>query len=467
MPCETRPTESGPLRATTLADPPADIAAETIAAAATAAGQGAIGILRLSGPAAARITRALLRRELPPPRRAALCSFHDRTGEPIDQGLVLYFPAPKSYTGEDLIELHAHGSPVVLDRLLAECCAQGARLAGPGEFSLRAFEHGRLDLLQAEAVADLIAAGSEEAARAAQRSLSGAFSARVAPLREALIRLRVQVEAAIDFPGEELELAPLARLAGELQTLTGQLAALRAAAHQGQRLRDGLRIAILGPPNAGKSSLLNHLTHTETAIVSPVPGTTRDLLREHVVLDGLILRFTDTAGLRDSADPIEQEGVRRARTEAASADLILWVEDAAAVLHAPPAFHAKTPLLRVRNKVDLTDEPAGPDAADPGLVRVSVLTGAGIEALIAILRVHAGQQALPEGSVFLARRRHVDALAQAQDHIAGATDHLPAADFELLAEELRLAQRALEELTGEHSTEELLGRIFSEFCIGK
>jgi tRNA modification GTPase len=443
---------------------------DTIAAIATAPGRGGVGIVRLSGPQAIHLVHALTGRK-PAPRTVSLATFRAADGQAIDQGLVLRFDAPKSFTGEDVVELHAHGSPVVLDILLARCVALGARRARPGEFSERAFRHGRLDLAQAEAIADLIAAGSEAQARAAARSLQGEFSRRVDALLARLIHLRAYIEAAIDFPEEEIDFLADARLTADFEALRAALADLLRQARQGQRLRDGLHAVILGPPNAGKSSLLNALAGTERAIVTAIPGTTRDTLNQTVSLDGVELTLVDTAGLRDTPDAIEAEGIRRARAEVARADLALLVVDPHTGERTLEALRAECPptcaRLIVRNKIDLVDATPQLIARDDETeVHVSALTGAGLDQLRAQLREHAGANE-PEGA-FSARARHVEALQRVAAHLDAASIALHGTRAgELAAEDLRHAQQALSEITGAYTSDDLLGEIFGRFCIGK
>ena len=444
---------------------------DTIAAIATPPGRGGIGIVRLSGPQTRTIAKDMLGR-LPDVRHATYAKFFDAAGQPIDQGLALFFPAPHSFTGEDVLELHGHGGPVVLDMLLDRALALGARLARPGEFSERAFLNGKLDLAQAEAVADLIEAGSESAARSAMRSLEGEFSQRVQALVEGITRLRMYVEGAIDFPEEEIDFLADERLTQELDVLSQVLDQLNAATQQGVLLHDGMTVVLAGPPNAGKSSLLNALARSETAIVSPVPGTTRDVLRERIHLDGMPLHVVDTAGLREARDEIETEGIRRAREQMERADRVLLVLDdtlggniPADVLNLLPH---RLPRTVIRNKIDLTGRAAGiagpPDAT---VISLSAKTGAGLDVLRRHLKESMGFQPAGEGA-FIARRRHLDALRRAHGYIArGRTQLKESRAGELLAEELRLAQRALGEITGEFTPDDLLGRIFSSFCIGK
>ncbi|GAB4350579.1 MAG: tRNA uridine-5-carboxymethylaminomethyl(34) synthesis GTPase MnmE [Immundisolibacter sp.] len=439
--------------------------ADTIAAIATPHGRGGVGMVRLSGPAAATICRALTGR-LPPPRQARLATFRDAGGEAIDRGLCLYFPAPGSFTGEDVVELHGHGGPVVMDLLLARVLTLGARQAAPGEFSQRAFLNDKLDLAQAEAVADLIDAASASAARAALRSLDGAFSRTVRALTERLIDLRVQIEAGLDFPDEELELDANGALTRQANALANELQALVTRAGEGRLLREGFTVVLAGAPNVGKSSLLNALAEREAAIVTAIAGTTRDVLREYLAIDGLPLHLIDTAGLRDSTDPVEQEGVRRAHAEIAAADHLLFVTEAVDPRPPPPELLAQAAgVTRVINKIDLIGgaprREAGTGWTD---IYLSARSGAGLDLLRQHLKSCAGYGG--DEGLFSARRRHVEALRVA----AGATIRaagLLASGAELAAEELRQAQRALNEITGEFGSDDLLGRIFSTFCIGK
>ena len=443
---------------------------ETIAAVATPPGTGGVGIVRISGPRAAAICRQLTG-ILPAPRQARFSRFLDAGGDVIDEGIVLYFPAPRSFTGEEVVELQGHGGPVVMDLLLQRVLACGARLAGPGEFSQRAFLNGRLDLAQAEAVADLIESETAEAARLAVRSLEGAFSRRIHALVGRLIELRLYVEAAIDFPEEEIDFLSDGKVSTDLRSVIEELEAVRSSARQGRLLRDGLTLVIAGPPNAGKSSLMNALAGRESAIVTAIPGTTRDLLRERVQIDGVPLHLVDTAGLRPSDDPVEQEGIRRARQALAGADRILWVEDdrepAAAdlVVHGVPAG---TPVTRVRNKIDLTGRPPALNEEETGTeVALSVRAGDGMDLLRAHLLAAAGYRGSGEGE-FIARRRHLDAIERAGKHLLTGQEALQRdGSGELLAEDLRQAQNCLSEITGEFTPDDLLGRIFSSFCIGK
>ncbi|QGU33760.1 tRNA uridine-5-carboxymethylaminomethyl(34) synthesis GTPase MnmE [Thermochromatium tepidum] len=442
---------------------------DTIAAIATPPGMGGVGIVRVSGPQAPAIAAAILGR-IPEPRRAVLGVFHESDGTFIDMGLALYFQAPHSFTGEDVLELQGHGGPVVMDLLLRRCLELGARLARPGEFSERAFLNGKLDLVQAEAVADLIESSTSLAARLAGRSLQGVFSQRIAALLERLIQLRLQVEAGLDFPDEELDLAEDTRLAADLHRLVADVEQLLTDAHQGQIIREGLAVVIAGAPNVGKSSLLNALCGTEAAIVTAIPGTTRDLLKFDIQVDGLPIRIIDTAGLRHSQDPVEREGVRRAQAALNDADLVLWVRS---VDQEPDAsirssFPTDCPVILIRNKIDLVGEPARLVERDGEVeIALSAVTGAGLELLRGQIKAHAGLSAHPEGA-FIARRRHLEALERARSTLQAAAANLELRlGAELVAEELHLAQRALGEITGEFTSEDLLNRIFSSFCIGK
>jgi tRNA modification GTPase len=443
---------------------------DTIAALATAPGVGAIAVIRLSGPKAHDIARALTGRDAQP-RLAELRTFRDASGATLDRGLVLFFPGPSSFTGEDLVELHCHGGRIVGDALLAAVYLLGARPAEAGEFTLRAFLNDKIDLLQAEAIADLIASGSAQAARAAVRSLEGEFSAAVTSLQQALTGLRVRIEAWLDFPDEELPFDAAPQCAAELDELVARLVALSTRARSGRALRDGLSVAIAGPPNAGKSSLLNRLAGYDAAIVTEIPGTTRDPLREHLALDGLPVTIVDTAGLRDTNDPVEREGVRRAKLEVARADRLLWVADAreplAATLAAARAAHSGGGSLTiVANKIDLAGvAPQARSEQETAIVYVSALTGSGIDLLVAHLKEAAGIAGETAGT-FSARRRHLDALERTRAELGAARTHLDGA-LELAAEHLRNAQTALSELTGELTSDDLLGEIFATFCIGK
>lgn len=449
---------------------------DTIVAIATPPGRGGIAVIRVSGPKVQAIARHLLT-QLPPPRYALFTPFLNADGTMIDEGLALFFPHPHSFTGEDVLEIQGHGGPVVQDLLLQRIVECGARLAQPGEFSQRAFLNDKLDLAQAEAIADLIDAASVQAAQSAVRSLQGQFSQRIHQLVSQLMTLRMHVEAAIDFPEEEIDFLAETAYADQLQKVMYQLDAVKKAAFQGTLLREGITLAIAGKPNAGKSSLLNALSGRNTAIVTDIPGTTRDIIREYIHLAGIPLHILDTAGLRHSDDPVEQEGIRRALEEINQADFILLVTDAAQTAVATSwrsLWPAEIPLptakniLIIRNKIDLVEEPAAihrtPEQTE---IALSAKTGAGIDLLQQELtqRLNIVQQA--GESTFTARRRHLEALDCAARHLDIAETHLQHRAGELVAEELRLAQQALGEITGEVRADDLLGKIFSSFCIGK
>ena len=407
----------------------------------------------------------------PEPRVATLRAFTDTDGQLLDTGLALFFPNPHSHTGEDVLELQAHGGPVLLDMLVARVVGLGGRVARPGEFSERAFLNDKLDLLQAEAVADLIDAGSRVAVRAAQRSLSGQFSAAILGLNEQVTGLRMYVEAAIDFPEEELDFLNTDELRRRLDAAAEEFARIEAAARQGRLLRDGIHVVIAGRPNSGKSSLLNRLAGYEAAIVTDQPGTTRDLVREHLEIDGLPVHIVDTAGLRETRDVVERQGVERTRGQLVVADLALLVVDVtdAAPLDALLAeVPAGVPRIVVRNKIDLTGEVPGVDAVvEPAVVTLSALTGAGLDALRHLIKASAGFGEPGEGTV-IARQRHLDSIRRARQHFDAGREQLDVNRAgELLAEELRAAQVALAEITGEFTSDDLLGEIFGKFCIGK
>lgn len=444
-------------------------ALDTIVAIATAPGAGGVGIVRLSGPQAQTISETICAKRLKP-RLAHHVRFRDGHGESIDDGIALYFRAPASFTGEDVVELQAHGSPVVLQLLVARCCALGARHAKPGEFSERAWLNDKLDLAQAEAIADLIAASDVRAARAARRALEGVFSQRVDAIADELLALRVHVEAAIDFADEPLDTLGGAQLRDRLARTVQAMDALAIEAQRGQKLRDGLHAVIVGPPNAGKSSLLNALAGSDRAIVTAIAGTTRDLLREAIRIDGVELVLVDTAGLREGGDEIEREGMRRAHDEMRRADLAIVVLDA----RAPDAGRAAVAeaiagvpqRLWVHNKSDLLAADTSEDA--PGALRVSARTGAGLAQLHAELRHHAmGGEGDGGNGAFTARARHIEALHRARGQAALAQQELAGEALELAAERLHQAHDALGEITGRISPNELLGHIFGSFCIGK
>ncbi|MCL5742165.1 MAG: tRNA uridine-5-carboxymethylaminomethyl(34) synthesis GTPase MnmE [Betaproteobacteria bacterium] len=467
---------------------------DPIAAIATAPGRGAVGIVRVSGKGLGALVKALCGRTLRP-REATYLPFRDAVGQPIDQGLALFFPAPHSYTGEDVLELQAHGGPVVLQLLLARCLEAGAqahpatgqpalpglRVAQPGEFTERAFLNDKIDLAQAEAIADLIDASTTAAARSASRSLTGAFSHEIHALRDALIHLRMLVEATLDFPEEEIDFLRKADARGQLSNLEQTLSQVMQRARQGALLREGIKVVIAGQPNAGKSSLLNALAGAELAIVTPIAGTTRDKVQQTIQIEGVPLHIIDTAGLRDSDDEVERIGIARAWDEIAGADAVLFLHDLArrdaldyraadAVIESTLAekLPSSVPVIDVWNKVDCVPGAAQPASAGRAAVHLSARTGEGLDALRRILLEVAGWQSAPEG-VYIARARHVQALRTVQQHLEEAAAQLDALGpaLDLLAEELRLAQNALSSITGEFSSDDLLGVIFSSFCIGK
>ena len=423
--------------------------------------------MRVSGPLTRKIAIEILG-SLPEPRHATVAVFAGAGGLTVDVGIALYFPAPASFTGEDVLELHGHGGPVVMDQLVARAAELGARLARPGEFSERAFHNGKLDLVQAEAIADLIAAGSAEAARAALRSLSGEFSREVGALAVRVMQLRAYVEAAIDFPDEDAEFLESQEVKDRLTEIGQRFATMAETLRQGRALRDGLHVVIAGRPNAGKSSLLNALAGHDAAIVTEIPGTTRDVLRERIHVDGLPIHVVDTAGLRDTDDVIEVEGLRRARMEMSRADLVLYVVDAARgfVEGELGQLPAGTASVVVWNKSDLAAAKKPPKLEDRPVLAISALTGAGLPELREQLKAAAGYQS--DGGAWSARRRHLDALERARSLFEVAEARLgEKASFELVAEELRHAHQALGEITGEVSNDALLGAVFATFCIGK
>jgi tRNA modification GTPase len=448
-----------------------DYPRDTIVAAATPPGIGGISIVRISGPAAPHIARSMLGK-LPRPRVATFGDFRDDKGDAIDSGLALYFPEPASFTGEAVLELHGHGGPVVTELLVEAAVLLGARRARPGEFSKRAFLNDKIDLAQAEAIADLIGSGTSQAARAALRSLSGAFSEAVDLLAGRVTSLRLHVEAAIDFPEEEIDFLSDTELQSRADDCESAFRALLEQARAGRVLRDGYQIIIVGEPNVGKSSLLNLLSGQETAIVTEIAGTTRDILREQINIEGLLVELIDTAGLRDNPDQIEAEGIRRARDAARTADAVLWMQEAGAEERATLAslgeeLPSDVPVITVRNKIDLTHEAPGKGRDEATHINISAKTGAGSDALREAIRLLAGHEDKGEGT-FTARERHMDALKNAQAHFqAGRKALRESKAGELLAEELRLAQEALGEITGSSTSDDLLGQIFSEFCIGK
>ncbi|MGF1742646.1 tRNA uridine-5-carboxymethylaminomethyl(34) synthesis GTPase MnmE [Vibrio profundum] len=450
---------------------------ETIVAQATATGRGGVGIIRVSGPKAQHVAQELTGSSLKP-RYAKYLAFLDQNGSTIDQGIALYFPNPHSFTGEDVLELQGHGGPVVMDMLIKRILSlPGIRAARPGEFSERAFLNDKMDLTQAEAIADLIDASSEEAAKSALHSMQGEFSKRIHTLVESLIHLRIYVEAAIDFPEEEIDFLADGKVAGDLQSIIDNLAAVRKEANQGAIMREGMKVVIAGRPNAGKSSLLNALSGKESAIVTEIAGTTRDVLREHIHIDGMPLHIIDTAGLRDASDTVEKIGIERAWEEIEQADRVLFMVDGTTTEATDPKeiwpdfidrLPAHVGITVVRNKADQTGESLGIcHVNDPTLIRLSAKTGEGVDSLRSHLKECMGFAGGHEGS-FMARRRHLDALERAAQHLEIGQQQLEGyMAGEILAEELRITQQQLNEITGEFSSDDLLGRIFSSFCIGK
>ncbi len=445
---------------------------DTIAALATPPGIGGVGIVRVSGPAVREICQVVLGRPLTP-RQACYLPFLDSDGSVMDRGIALYFPRPNSYTGEDVLELQGHGGPVIMDLVLRRVLAAGARPARAGEFSERAFLNGKLDLAQAEAVADLIASSTESAARSALQSLQGEFSKRIHELVDQVVHLRTYVEAAIDFPEEEIDFLADEQVDSSLNALSGRLQRLLENARQGCLLREGMQVVIVGKPNAGKSSLLNALARKESAIVTDIPGTTRDILREQIHIDGMPVHIVDTAGLREGVDPVEREGIRRAWQEIEKADqLLLMVDDRTEIAglreEIGGVLPETTPVTIIRNKIDLTGSPPAIKNGRFGTeVFLSAKSGLGIELLQEHLKQVAGFKTVSEGT-FVARRRHLDALNRAARCLASGQHQLNHhRSGELLAEDLRQVQQILGEITGEFCSDDLLGKIFSDFCIGK
>jgi tRNA modification GTPase len=439
---------------------------DTIAAIATAAGRGAIGVVRVSGPRAGAIARAIVGDALPP-RTARLAEFVDASGTAIDRGIALFFPAPASYTGEDVLELQGHSGPVVLGLVLERCLELGARMAEPGEFTRRAFLNDKLDLAQAEAVADLIDADTRQAARSAARSLAGEFSQRVATLQRSLTELRMLLEASFDFAEEDIDVLTDSQANQRLVALQNALEDTLAAARQGSLLRNGIVVALTGLPNVGKSSIINALSGDEVAIVTAVPGTTRDLVRSTITSCGIAVHLIDTAGLRATDDPVERIGVQKARDAARAADIVLRISDAnsSASNREENPISASGRTIHVHNKIDVANMSSRAERiCNEDHVWISAKYGLGIDLLLTSIVQAAGGEALHEGA-FTARQRHVEALARAASHVEQAARCLETPEF--AAEELRLAQQALSLLTGEHAADELLGEIFSRFCIGK
>lgn len=450
---------------------------DTIIAQATPPGRGGVGILRISGPKVVEVARIVLGK-IPRPRYADYLPFYDNNGKVLDQGIALYFPAPNSFTGEDVLELQGHGGPIIIDLLLKRILALNEiRIANPGEFSERAFLNDKMDLAQAEAIADLIDASTEEAARSAVNSLQGLFSQHIYEMLEGFTNLRIYVEAAIDFPDEEIDFLSDGKIETKLNQVIAHLDSVRLQAYQGSLLREGMKVVIAGRPNAGKSSLLNALSGRETAIVTDIAGTTRDVLREHIHIDGMPLHVIDTAGLREATNEVERIGIERAWQEIEQADHILFMVDSTTTEATEPEqiwpeFMARLPkslpITVIRNKVDITNEPVTiTKISNHSLIRLSAYRKEGIDLLRQHLKESIGFNHHIEGG-FLARRRHIQALNIAAEHLQQGYQQLVFAHSgELLAEELRLAQQALSEITGEFSSDDLLGRIFSSFCIGK
>ena len=450
---------------------------DTIVAQATPPGRGGVGILRISGPKAQEVAKAVLG-ILPKPRYAHYLPFLAADGTTLDEGIALFFPNPNSFTGEDVLELQGHGGPVILDLLLKRILEiSGVRIARPGEFSERAFLNDKLDLAQAEAIADLIDASSEQAAKSALSSLQGVFSKKINELVESLIHLRIFTEAAIDFPEEEIDFLSDGKIEAELDQVIQRLNEVRHEAKQGSLLREGMKVVIAGRPNAGKSSLLNALAGREAAIVTDIAGTTRDVLREHIHIDGMPLHIIDTAGLREASDEVERIGIERAWQEIDQADRVLFMVDSTTTNEANPEklwpefierLPKNMPVTVIRNKADLTGEPLGYSEQNGYcLIQLSARTEEGITLLRDHLKQVMGFTSSTEGG-FLARRRHLQALEKAAEHLNNGKYQLTTFHAgELLAEELRLAQEALSEITGQFTSDDLLGRIFSSFCIGK
>jgi len=445
---------------------------DTIAAVATPPGCGGICIIRASGPEVVAIAKALLGL-CPKPRVATFSRFMDADHQLIDEGLALYFPSPNSFTGEDVLELHGHGGRVVSDMLLKAVLDAGARMALAGEFSQRAFLNNKLDLVQAEAIADLIDAGSQRAAKAALRTLEGEFSVHINSLLEELVSLRVYVESSLDFSDEEIELLQQGDIQGRLQRLHDRLKKIRRTAHRGQVLGEGLHIVIAGRPNAGKSSLMNSLSGRDSAIVTDIPGTTRDVIREQLLIEGIPVHLHDTAGLRDEVEVIEQEGIRRARESLLTADVVIWIhDDSTEIDRQEYQEFRQSGLILVRNKIDLTETSPGTSQEDGiSCIAISTKSQAGLEELRKQIARMADVEVSGETD-FSARRRHLDALERAEHSLDLATQRLreqiaTTSGGELLAEELRQAQHSLNEITGEFTSDDLLGKIFTEFCIGK
>lgn len=441
---------------------------DTIAAIATPPGNGGVGIIRISGPAVSDIVLNITHKT-PKPRYAQFCYFRDADHSIIDSGLALYFPGPASFTGEDTLELQGHGGSVVLDMLLRRVLSLGARLANPGEFSQRAFLNNKIDLAQAEAIADLITSGTEQAVRSAQQSMQGVFSEQINQLIDELIELRVYIEAAIDFVDEEIDFLSDGMVATKIEQLRDRICQIHATAQQGRLLHDGMSVVLAGKPNAGKSSLLNALAGHDAAIVTDIAGTTRDVLRERIQIDGMPLHIIDTAGLRDSDNIVEQEGMRRAQREIQNADKVLLLMDSTELEHKEllEKLPAGIDITRIYNKIDLSGQPPQIVELEHGAdIYLSAKTGAGLDLLKQHLKSSVGFGETSD-NVFIARRRHLQALSEAQRSVENAGHQLNNHAPELVAEDLRQAQTSLSEITGEFSSDDLLGEIFGSFCIGK
>lgn len=449
------------------------VSPDIIAAIATPPGRGGIGVVRISGKNLTKLAKSILGK-LPKPRYAHLSQFLDMNGQVIDQGIALYFPAPNSYTGEDVLELQGHGGPAVMNLLLSQCLSAGARLAQPGEFTLRAYLNNKIDLIQAESVADIIAANTSEAARCAIHSLQGHFSARVEELVDLLITLRMLIEATLDFPEDEIDNLQALQIQDRLDHIHIQLEQIFAAARQGNLLQEGIKIVLAGAPNVGKSSLLNQLVEDDAAIVTEIPGTTRDTIQRTIAIEGIPIHIIDTAGLRETSDIVEQKGIERTHAAIRNANMVIWLVDSSQQSDIKDQIFsyisADKPQITVFNKIDLlNEEPRIEDEKNNIRIHLSAKTGAGIELLRRKILEIAGWQYHQAGEgVFMARQRHLQALSQARIHLDNAQRFTTNVyQLELLAEELRLAQSALSSITGRFTADDLLGEIFSHFCIGK
>lgn len=449
------------------------VSPDIIAAIATPPGRGGIGVVRISGKNLTKLAKSILGK-LPKPRYAHLSQFLDMNGQVIDQGIALYFPAPNSYTGEDVLELQGHGGPAVMNLLLSQCLSAGARLAQPGEFTLRAYLNNKIDLIQAESVADIIAANTSEAARCAIHSLQGHFSARIEELVDLLITLRMLIEATLDFPEDEIDNLQALQIQDRLDHIHIQLEQIFAAARQGNLLQEGIKIVLAGAPNVGKSSLLNQLVEDDAAIVTEIPGTTRDTIQRTIAIEGIPIHIIDTAGLRETSDIVEQKGIERTHAAIRNANMVIWLVDSSQQSDIKDQIFsyisADKPQITVFNKIDLlNEEPRIEDEKNNIRIHLSAKTGAGIELLRRKILEIAGWQYHQAGEgVFMARQRHLQALSQAKIHLDNAQRFTTNVyQLELLAEELRLAQSALSSITGRFTADDLLGEIFSHFCIGK